>query len=151
MSKSTTLGHKQSESTASATSQYSSFENKWPEDENTYLVGDVKNWAKYRPNVDRSINFTALIEEKTIYDQSQMLRPHLFHSFANSPKSTYLSVDGSASQSLNRPVNGLRKNSTNSNMSSPMNLRSNIHGLYISYFHIVFLFPCKALELLELA
>lgn len=49
----------------------------WPENENTNLIGDIKNWAMYR-NTDRLINFTELIEDKTVYDQSQTLRPYLF-------------------------------------------------------------------------
>lgn len=47
--------------------------NKWPENENTYLVGDIKRWTKYRPTNDRSLNYTELIEDRTIYEMSRLL------------------------------------------------------------------------------
>ncbi|XP_055318962.1 uncharacterized protein LOC129576897 [Sitodiplosis mosellana] len=101
VSNSTSLDRNQSTKTSSATSQYLSVEHKWPENENTYLIGDIKNWPKYRPMVDRSINFTALIEEKTIYEQSQTLRPYVFPSSPNQSKFTYMSIDGASTSRSN--------------------------------------------------
>lgn len=90
MTKSTSSNHSRSESTSS---QYLSIVNKWPENENTHLIGDIKNWSKYRPIVDRSINFTELIEEKTIYEQSQTLRPYVFPSSPNNTHTIFKPID----------------------------------------------------------
>lgn len=51
-------------------------EKKWPQNENTHLLGDVDidKWPKYRPNNERPLNFTELIEDKTVYERSQLLR-----------------------------------------------------------------------------
>lgn len=47
---------------------------KWPPNENTHLIGDIIRWQQYRPQIEKTLNFTKLIEDKTVYEKTKSLQ-----------------------------------------------------------------------------
>lgn len=130
------MGRNQLKPTSSTFGQYLTVEKKWPANENTHLIGDINNWSKYRPNVERSINFTGLIEEKTIYDHCQTLRPYLIPPSHNKSKTLFLSVDQTSMSLLcNRNVDNPTKW-----MSSTVIFKPNTNGMFHNFIHFSFFF-----------